>query len=225
MSGDETPQRRAAAPGSRRAIGPAAKRDPTPDLTAGELALWRRETRERLIASRLATPPADRYEAARRIAVTLDRMVRPEPGLAIGLYWPFRGEPDLRDWMRTAEAAGARVALPVVVARGRPLVFRQWRPGCDMARGVWGIPTPAEGPEIAPDVVIAPLVGFDASCYRLGYGGGFYDRTLAALEVRPMAIGVGFEAAALPTIHPQPHDIPMDAIVTGPEARFRAETG
>jgi len=192
--------------------------------TARDVKGWRRAERERLIAGRLATPAADRAEAARRIAATLDRMVRPEPGIAIALYWPFRGEPDLRRWMRAAVEAGARLALPVVVAKARPLVFREWVPGCRMARGVWNIPTPAEGAEIAPDVVIAPLVGFDPGCYRLGYGGGFYDRTLAAMPVRPMVIGVGFETAALPTIHPQPHDVPMDAIVTGPEAKFRPET-
>ncbi len=225
MSGDGTPRSYAAAHDLRRASAAEAKGDATAGLPAEDLARWRREMRERLIAARLATPTAERARAARRIAVTLDRMVRPEPGLAIGLYWPFRGEPDLRDWMRAAVATGARVALPVVVARDRPLVFRQWRPGCKMTRGVWGIPAPSEGPEIAPDVVIAPLVGFDPGCYRLGYGGGFYDRTLASMSVRPMAIGVGFEDAALPTIHPQPHDIPMDAIVTGPEARFRPETG
>lgn len=223
MSGDGPRRGYASPPCFAHELAPEAPAIVDP-ATARDVKGWRRAERERLIAGRLATPAADRAEAARRIAATLDRMVRPEPGIAIALYWPFRGEPDLRRWMRAAVEAGARLALPVVVAKARPLVFREWVPGCRMTRGVWNIPTPAEGAEIAPDVVIAPLVGFDPGCYRLGYGGGFYDRTLAAMPVRPMVIGVGLETAALPTIHPQPHDVPMDAIVTGPEAKFRPET-
>lgn len=83
-----------------------------------------------------------------------------------------------------------------------------------MERGVWNIPAPADGEVLTPDVVLAPLVGFDPDGYRLGYGGGFFDRTLAALSPQPRAIGVGQAVAAIPTIHPQPQDIPMDAIVT-----------
>ena len=101
----------------------------------------------------------------------------------------------------------------MVVERARPLVFREWWPGIRMP-GVWGIPVPAEGDAVLPDVLVAPLVGFDAAGYRLGYGGGYYDRTLAALPDRPPAIGVGFEPSWMKTIHPQPHDIPMSLIVT-----------
>jgi 5-formyltetrahydrofolate cyclo-ligase len=71
-----------------------------------------------------------------------------------------------------------------------------------------------EGDAVLPDVLLAPLVGFDAGGYRLGYGGGYYDRTLAALPERPLVVGVGFETSGMETIHPQPHDIPMDLIVT-----------
>jgi 5,10-methenyltetrahydrofolate synthetase len=92
-----------------------------------------------------------------------------------------------------------------------------------MERGVWNIPVPADGAELAPDITIAPVVGHDPGCYRLGYGGGFFDRTLAALEPRPMAIGVGHPVAAIRTIYPQPHDIPMDAIVTGAGRVLRRE--
>jgi 5-formyltetrahydrofolate cyclo-ligase len=79
---------------------------------------------------------------------------------------------------------------------------------------VWNIPVPKYGEEVYPDVVIAPVVGYDQSAYRLGYGGGFFDRTLAAIPKQPLVIGVGYSHAAIPTIHPQPHDIPMDKIVT-----------
>jgi 5-formyltetrahydrofolate cyclo-ligase len=83
-----------------------------------------------------------------------------------------------------------------------------------MARGVWNIPIPAERQVVPPGALLVPLVGFDSRGYRLGYGGGFYDRTLAALSPKPLAIGVGYEFGRLATIHPQPHDIPMDALVT-----------
>lgn len=107
------------------------------------------------------------------------------------------------------------IALPVAVALGQPLRFREWRPNARMARGLWKIPYPADGVEVVPSVVIAPVVGFDKECFRLGYGGGFFDRTLAGFDATPLAIGVGYAGAMIPTIFPQPHDIPMDWIVTG----------
>jgi 5-formyltetrahydrofolate cyclo-ligase len=100
------------------------------------------------------------------------------------------------------------------VEKNAPLIFRRWRAGEPLARGVWNILVPADGPELAPDVVIAPLVGYDRQGYRLGYGGGFFDRTLAALPKKPRAIGVGYSQAAMTTIYPLAHDVPMDVIVT-----------
>ena len=157
----------------------------------------------------------ERARVAEAVAATLDDLVKPGPGMVVSLYWPFRGELDLRGWMAQAAEQGARVALPVVEAKGRPLIFREWRPGCRMERGVWNIPVPADGALVTPDVVLAPLVGFDPDGYRLGYGGGFFDRTLAALSPRAFAIGVGHPVAAIPTIYPQPHDIPMNTIIVG----------
>ena len=194
--------------------------DPVP---ASDVPRWRKAERERLIAVRLEVTADERRRVAEDVAAELDRMIEPGPGQTISLYWPFRGELDLRDWMARAAVRGARVALPLVVAKGRPLVFREWRPGCRMERGVWNIPMPAEGEEVVPDVTIAPLVGHDPECFRLGYGGGFFDRTLAALDPRPTVIGVGHPAAAIPTIYPQPHDIPMDVIVTGAARLLRRE--
>ena len=177
---------------------------------------WRKPERQRLIAERLAIAAERRRDHAEAIARGLDRVVGDVAGRTISAYWPFRGEPDLRPWLRRVAGRGARCALPVVVERGRPLVFRAWRHGDPMARGVWNILVPAEGEEVVPDIVVAPLVGFDRHCYRLGYGGGFFDRTLAALqrEGTPQIVGVGYAQAAIPTIHPQPHDIPMNTIVT-----------
>jgi 5-formyltetrahydrofolate cyclo-ligase len=138
-------------------------------------------------------------------------------GAALGFYWPFKGEFDPRPLARTLHRWGVRLALPVVIARAQPLIFREWSPGAPMTPGVWNLPVPTQGEPVSPTVLLTPLVGFDGCGYRLGYGGGYYDRTLAAATPRPMAIGVGFEASRLETIHPQPHDIPMDMIVTEQE--------
>jgi 5,10-methenyltetrahydrofolate synthetase len=194
-------------------------------VAAKDVARWRRSERERLIAARLALPIEERQRLAADVASELDGLVEPREGLTVSLYWPFRGELDLRPWMERAVANKARIALPVVAAKGQPLIFREWRPGCRMERGVWNIPVPADGKELIPDVTIAPLVGYDPGCYRLGYGGGFYDRTLAALEPRPVSIGVGHPVAAIRTIYPQQHDIPMDVVVAGAGRVLRHGTG
>jgi 5,10-methenyltetrahydrofolate synthetase len=182
---------------------------------AKDVARWRKAERARLIAARMAVPADARARVAEVVMARLDEEVAPGPGTVVSLYWPFRGELDLRGWMARAVGRGARVALPTVAAMRQPLVFREWLPGCAMRRGVWNIPEPAEGEVLTPDVVIAPLVGFDPAGFRLGYGGGFYDRTLAALSPKPKALGVGHPVAALATIFPQPHDVPMDVVLTG----------
>lgn len=93
-----------------------------------------------------------------------------------------------------------------------------------MVRGDWNIPVPPpDAPPVTPEIALAPLVGWDAGGYRLGYGGGYFDRTLAALSPRPFTIGVGLQKAQLATIHPQPHDIRLDAIVTEAGVQFHAE--
>ncbi len=152
---------------------------------AADTARWRKSKREELIAARLAVPVDERARVAGEVAEELDRLIAPGPGRIISLYWPFRGELDLRDWMRGAHERGARIALPVVVEKAQPLIFREWSPGCRMERGVWNIPIPAKDNRILPNVVISPLVGYDPSCFRLGYGGGFYDRTLASMTEHP----------------------------------------
>ena len=122
---------------------------------------------------------------------------------------------------------GGRCALPVVVERGKPLVFRPCSAGEPLAKGVWNIPVPATTEEVLPDVVIAPVVGFDRACYRLGYGGGFFDLTLATMKNSPLKLGVGYGQQALMTIYPQPNDIPMDMVITEEGACFpeRAHSG
>jgi 5-formyltetrahydrofolate cyclo-ligase len=189
-----------------------------------DVARWRRVERERLIALRTAMPAAEREGLTAGITAQLEALIGSLTDPVVSAYWPIRGEPDLRDWMTRMHGAGVRFALPVVVARATPLEFRRWTPGCRMEPGVWRIPQPAERELLTPTLAIAPLVGYDSGCYRLGYGGGFFDRTLAALAPRALAVGIGYPQLAVPTIFPQPFDVPMDWILTGslaPVARAR----
>ncbi|MGP2492366.1 5-formyltetrahydrofolate cyclo-ligase [Mesorhizobium sp. PUT5] len=179
-----------------------------------DVCRWRKAERTRLLAERLAVDAEERKNRSDRIAAALDRTMGKVSGRIISAYWPFRGEPDLRNWMIKVIERGGRIALPVVIKKGWPLEFRIWSPGDPLERGVWNILVPAHGPSVQPSLVIAPLVGFDGANYRLGYGGGFFDRTLAAMRRKPFVIGAGYSNAAIRTIYPQAHDIAMDAIVT-----------
>ena len=188
---------------------------------ASDVARWRKAERSRLIALRGALPAEDRTLHTAAIVRKLDEMIAPRSNEIVSVYWPIRAEPDLRSWMHAACMRGLRVALPVAVALGQPMTFREWRPDAVMARGLWKIPYPAAGPEVLPTTVLAPLVGFDSSGYRLGYGGGFFDRTLAAMRRKPLVIGLGYPQLRIPTIFPQRHDMPMDWIVMGNEPALR----
>ena len=102
-----------------------------------------------------------------------------------------------------------------VEVKAAPLVFRRWTRKTRMVRGDWNIPVPPPEVEaVTPEIALAPVVGWTAEGFRLGYGGGYFDRTLAALLPRPFTIGIGFQSARLATIYPQPHDIALDAVVT-----------
>lgn len=182
--------------------------------------LWRRGERERLIALRQALPAEDRRRMAERIEAELRLLLAERPGI-LGVYWPFRAEFDPRPLIDWAVAAGRTVALPVVVDKKGPLEYRAWRPGEALVDGVWKIPVPEKRDVVTPALVLAPLVGFDPACYRLGYGGGYFDRTLAALRPRATAIGIGFAVQELTTIHPQHFDVPMDLVVTEAGVRRR----
>jgi 5,10-methenyltetrahydrofolate synthetase len=182
-------------------------------MTPDEIKTWRKAERGRLIPQRVAIPEQEREAANERIIARLEPIAMAADG-PVSFYWPFRGEPNLRPLMRRMVAAGRVVALPVVVQPRHPLEFRPWTPGCKMELGVWNIPIPATAERVTPRLLLSPVVGFDPLRYRLGYGGGFYDRTLAALEGARTVIGLGFDSQAIETIHPLPHDIPMDRIVT-----------
>jgi len=179
-----------------------------------EEARWRKAERSRLLDLRAAIPAEERVRHARAIAEALDQMLT-QAGEIVSVYWPIRAEPDLREWMRAVHARGVRIALPVAVALGQPLTFREWHPGGRMERGLWKIPFPADGAQVVPTTVLAPVVGFDSGCYRLGYGGGFFDRTLAGYARKPRVVGVGYPQLRIDGFQPQTHDIPMDFILPG----------
>ena len=189
---------------------------PAPPSTGNweEIRTWRKATRAALIDYRVGLASHVRRVQGVHAKNRLRKKIDFQRFETLGIHWPIRGEIDVRDIARKHLEAGGRVALPVVVARGSAVEFWAWRPGIRMTRGLWNIPIPAERELVHPDALIVPLVGFDAAGYRLGYGGGYYDRTLAAATRRPFCIGFGYGTAQLPSIFPQAHDIPMDVIVT-----------
>jgi 5-formyltetrahydrofolate cyclo-ligase len=190
-------------------------------VEGAELKAWRRGERQRLLALRTRAPAAERRLWGQKIEARLRSLLDKRTNFILGVYWPFQAEFDPRPLIDWLVATGSAVALPAVVDKKGPLEYRAWRPGEELVDGVWGIPVPKAREIVLPQAVLAPLVGFDRRSYRLGYGGGYFDRTLAALSPRPLAIGVGFEMARIDTIYPQAFDIPMDIVVTEAETRCR----
>ena len=175
---------------------------------------WRKTERERLISSRLAIDPATLERWRNRMDAYLERSFPGLAGKRVAFCWPIKNEYDARHLAKTLRDRGALTALPVVVAPKTPLKFREWHPGVELAKGALDIPYPANSPEVVPEAVLLPMNGWDPQGYRLGYGAGFFDRTLANLAKRPVVIGVSYEQSRMDTIHPQPWDIPVDYLVT-----------
>jgi 5-formyltetrahydrofolate cyclo-ligase len=178
------------------------------------LKAWRKTQRERLLAERVALDEKT-VDAHRE---RMDRFIeRAFPGLArmrVAFCWPIKNEYDARHVAKTLRERGALTALPVVVAPKTPLVFREWHPGIVLEKGPLDIPFPVNSREVVPQAVLLPMNGWDAQGYRLGYGAGFFDRTLASLATKPAVIGVTYEMAKMETIHPRSWDIPVDYVVT-----------
>jgi 5,10-methenyltetrahydrofolate synthetase len=183
-------------------------------LAPDNIDAWRKERRRELLARREALSLEDRHAGDERVARLLAEGFPLLAGLTIGFYWPFKGEVDPRVALHRLRKLGARTALPVVVVKASPLQFREWRPDTVTAPGVFGLPVPQGTAVVSPEAVLVPPVGFDTRGYRLGYGGGYFDRTLAAATPRPLAIALAREASRMETIHPQPYDIPMDFVIT-----------
>ncbi len=149
-----------------------------------------------------------------RIVASIEAWLAPrfQPGAVLGAYWAMRGEPVLQAACAQWHEQGWTIALPRVVARDAPLAFGRWTPWIAMRAGAFGVMEPDPFEALAPDLLLVPCVGFDARGYRLGYGGGFYDRTLAqrALPV----LGIAYEQDQIDGFEPEPHDRPLDAVAT-----------
>lgn len=181
---------------------------------------WRRALRQAMVARRTALSTAEHAALSARI---VDRALAALALPKVAAFcWPIKHEPDIRALLTVWAEAGVRSALPVVVGEGQPLAFREWTPTTPLAPDRYGIPTPTGGAWLTPDLILLPLNGFDAAGYRLGYGGGYFDRTLAALAPRPLAVGVGFEINRVDSIRPEAHDQRLDWIVTE-EGAFRPD--
>lgn len=192
-----------------RETGRSPEGTPTQDNTARRQALRREMTERR------ATLTAREHDTLSALIVEhLLAALPPAPGKVVGFCWPIKHEADVRAALAAWRQAGSEAALPVVVAENAPLAFRHWRPRAQLVADRYGIPTPTTGDWLTPDIIFLPLNAFDSAGYRLGYGGGYFDRTLATLCPRPLAVGVGFEINRLESIGPEAHDQRLDWIVT-----------
>lgn len=174
--------------------------------------VWRQALRGEMVARRGALGDIAHDELSARIVSHLRaRIAQPK---VVAFCWPIKHEPDVRAVVDEWTTRGSLAALPVVIRKNAPLAFRQWASGTPLEDDCYGIPTPATGAWLVPDLILLPLNGFDAAGYRLGYGGGFFDRTLATLCPRPLVVGVGFEINRLDSIRPEAHDQRLDWIVS-----------
>ena len=177
--------------------------------------------RKQILQQRRDMPPDERGRADAALDAQLRAALDTITQGTLAFYWPIQAEFDARpavtDWLAARAPAQRetlrRAVLPVVVSRNQPLRFRQWNPATVMQPAGFGTSVPSTGEWLPPTVLLIPLVGFDAAGYRLGYGGGYYDRTLPTLTPRPQTIGIGYAAGRLETIDPQPHDFKLDAIL------------
>jgi len=186
------------------------------DLPQDPIAAAKAELRRDMIAKREALPVAGRVAAAETIAKR-GFPVKIPAGAVVSGYSPLKSEISPVPLMRMASEAGAKLALPVVVKRGQPLIMRAWHFGEALGSGQWGIREPkAEAAEVFPDFLIVPLAAFDRSGYRLGYGAGYYDMTIARLRgMKPIvAMGIAFAAQEVKTMPKTPRDEKLDFVLT-----------
>ena len=175
--------------------------------------------RQQLVQERLALP--DRLQRCDLLQRVMRIWLVGRPDTVIGAYWPIKGEfdplPALHRWKEDGELQGQpqprRIGLPVVDKLHKTLTFHAWFPGCPMEEDAYGIPKPKDTEAFEPSLLLVPLVGYGPGGNRLGYGGGFYDRTLAALTPRPYTVGVGYAHGYIPWLQAEAHDVPLDAIL------------
>lgn len=172
-----------------------------------------------MLAARIALSPeqwcAKSVSVSRHLDCYLSHHGLLQRGKVVAFCWPIQNEPDMRVLIdQWDQRLGVIPALPVVIAPGQALRFRTWHSGETLVADRYGIPTPAQGEWVLPDLMLLPGNAFDDAGYRLGYGGGFFDRTLASMQPRPLVIGVCFQAARIHDLQPQMHDQAVDLLVT-----------
>ena len=175
---------------------------------------WRKHQRKQLIVARETLSEVTHQQWSQTISDLLKQGFPKLQKMNIGIYWPFRGEYDPRSTALYFMRHGATLALPEIVGKDKPLCFREWRPDTPLKNGAYGIPVPIEARAVRVDAIIIPVVGFDQHGYRLGYGSGYFDRTLATYHPQPLTIGIAFEMQRLENVYAQPHDIALHYIVT-----------
>ncbi len=189
------------------------------DTSEEKKALAKKALRKDLIAQRLNLP--DRLLRIAQLQQVMRIWLVNRPDVVIGAYWPIHGEfdplPALHRWKEDGELIDQpeprRIGLPVVNKEHKTLTFHAWYPGCPMEEDAYGIPKPKDTEVIVPTVLFVPCVGYGPGGHRLGYGGGFYDRTLATLQPHPFTVGLGFTNGFLDDFEPEPHDLPLDTIL------------
>jgi 5-formyltetrahydrofolate cyclo-ligase len=219
MSLSETGSHPGSSPGQAFSGTCASARRYSRPVTTSPIALAKSNLRKAALARRDALPTAERMAAAEAIAARAFPVAL-APGAIVSGYMPMQSEFDARPLMRKLADAGARLALPVVIARGAPLVMRAYAFGDALIRGVWDIRVPPpEAGEVAPDIVLAPLLAFDRSGNRLGYGAGYYDMTITALRANKpvVAVGLAFAAQEVDAVPTTPRDVRLDFVLTEKE--------
>jgi 5,10-methenyltetrahydrofolate synthetase len=181
---------------------------------APDQGVFRAALRREKLAARLALDPVAHAALSANLEQHLAALLLPLAPQTLAFCAPMRGEFDARPLAARLLERGWQAAMPVVTAVAAPMSFHAWTPSAAMSSDRYGIPIPADGAAVVPDIVLLPLLAFDAQGFRLGYGGGYFDRTLAAMVPRPQAIGVGFEVGRVADIRPEAHDIGLDAVVT-----------
>jgi 5,10-methenyltetrahydrofolate synthetase len=179
----------------------------------------KRALRKRLVEQRINMP--DRLHRADMLQQVMRIWLIGRKDAVIGAYWPIKGEfdplPALHRWKEDGELLDEpqlrRIGLPVVDKLHGTLKFHAWFPGCPMEEDAYGIPKPKDTEIVVPTLLFVPCVGYGLGGYRLGYGGGFYDKTLAALQPKPYTVGLGYSNAFLLDFKPEPHDVPLDALL------------
>ncbi|MDR7308164.1 5-formyltetrahydrofolate cyclo-ligase [Rhodoferax saidenbachensis] len=182
-------------------------------------AAQKKALRKALLEQRLNLP--DRLQRADLLQRVMRIWLVGRPDAVIGAYWPIKGEfdplPALHRWKEDGELIDQpqprRIGLPVVNREHKTMTFHAWYPGCPMEEDAYGIPKPKDTELIVPTLLFVPCVGYSAGGYRLGYGGGFYDRMLGSLSPKPFTVGLGFGTDFVDDFEPEPHDMPLDTIL------------